>query len=100
MITEAQQIRASLVKAITNIAATMPLARTMQLYQFACFLQTDSPLGETLAEVAVDEALWDNQFAMTSDDNLAALIATIEAEINEGKTLPMFNERGEFAEHQ
>ena len=46
------------------------------------------------------EALWDAQFAATDDDKLAALVALVEAEINEGKPLPMFDERGEFIEHQ
>ena len=31
---------------------------------------------------------------------LDALIASVEAEINAGKTLPMFDERGEFIEQK
>jgi hypothetical protein len=31
---------------------------------------------------------------------LAALVAAVEAEISEGKTLPMFDERGEFIQHK
>jgi len=50
-------------------------------------------------EIAADEALWDAQFAATDDDKLAALVAAVEAEINEGKVLPMFDEHGEFIEH-
>ena len=101
MTTKLQQTQADLVKAIADIATTMPLARTMQLYQFARFLQTHPlPTEETFEEIAVDEALWDTQFAATSDEKLAALIAAVETEINVGKTLPMFNEHGEFIEHQ
>ena len=55
---------------------------------------------ETCAKIAADEALWDAQFAATDDGKLAALAASVEAEINEGKTLPMFDERGEFIEHK
>jgi len=36
---------------------------------------------------------------IATDDTLAMLIAAVEAEINEGKTLPMFDEHGEFIEH-
>jgi hypothetical protein len=49
--------------------------------------------------IAADEALWDAQFAATDAAKLDALIASVEAEINEGKTLPMFDERGEFIEY-
>jgi hypothetical protein len=89
------------VKAITDIATTMPLVRTVQLYQFALFLKTNPlPTEETFEEIAADEAQWDTQFAATADEKLAALVATVEAEINEGKTLPMFDEHGEFVEHK
>lgn len=101
MTTKTQQIQANLVKAITNIAAALPLVRTMQLYQFARFLQAyPLPMKRALEEIGADEALWDAQFATTSDDKLAALIAAVEAEINSGKVLPMFDECGEFTEHQ
>jgi len=95
------QARTDLVKAITEIAAAMPLARTVQLYEFALFLKSHPlPAEETFEEVAADEALWDTQFAATDDDRLAALVASVEAEINAGETLPMFDERGEFIEHK
>lgn len=95
------QTQIDLVKAITEIASAMPLARTLQLYEFALFLKSHPlPTEETFEEVAADEALWDTQFAATADDKLVALVASVEAEINEGKTLPMFDERGEFIEHQ
>ena len=40
----------------------------------------------------------DTQFAATPDEKLDALVSSIEAEINRGETLPMFDERGEFVE--
>ncbi len=94
------QAQTDLVKAITDIATTMPLARTVQLYEFALFLRSHPlPAEETLEEIAADEALWDTQFAATADNRMAALVALVEAEVSEGKTLPMFDERGEFIEH-
>lgn len=36
------QARTDLVKAITEIAAAMPLAQTVQLYEFALFLKVTS----------------------------------------------------------
>jgi len=90
-----------LVKAITEIATAMPLPRTVQLYEFALFLKTHPlPAEETSEEIAADEALWDAQFAATDDGKLAALVASVEAEINEGRTLPMFDEHGAFIEHK
>ncbi len=101
MVTKVQQTQADLVKAIADIAAALPLARTMQLYQFALFLKTHPlPTEETFEEVAADEALWDAQFAATDDEKLAGLVTAVEAEINEGQTLPMFDEHGEFIEHK
>jgi hypothetical protein len=100
METKIRQTHADLIKAITEIAAAMPLARTVQLYQFALFLKTHPlPTEETFEEVATDEVLWDTQFAATPDDTLAALAAAVEAEINAGEILPMFDEHGEFIEH-
>jgi len=100
METKIQQDRADLVKAIADIAATMPLARTVQLYQFALFLKTHPlPTEETFEEIATDEAIWDAQFAATDEDQLAALVAAVEMEISEGKVLPMFDEHGRFIEH-
>ena len=101
MTTKMHQTQAELVKAITEIASTMPLVRTVQLYQFALFLKTHPlPIEETFEEIVADEALWDEQFATTDNDKLAALVATVETEIDEGNTLPMFDEQGDFVEHR
>lgn len=94
------QTQTDLVKAIAAIAQEIPLARTAQLYEFALFLKSRPlPTEETLEAIA-DESLWDSQFAATPDDKLAALVASVEAEISAGKTLPMFDECGEFVEQQ
>jgi len=95
------QVHTDLVKAITEIAASIPLVRRVQLYEFALFLESHPlPAEETLEAVAADEALWDKQFAATDDDKLARLIASVEAEISENKTQPMFDEHGEFIERK
>jgi hypothetical protein len=94
------QPQVNYIKAIAEIAASMPLARTVQLYEFALFLKSHPlPSEETFEEIAADEAIWDAQFAATDVAKLDALIASVEAEINDGKTLPMFDEQGEFIEH-
>lgn len=90
-----------LIRAIVQIAATMPPMRVRQLYEFALFLQTHPlPTEETLADIEADEALWEAQFAATDRDRLARLVASVEREIAESGTLPMFDERGEFVEHE
>ena len=90
-----------MVEAIAEVAATMPPTRTAQLYEFALFLQSRSlTTDDDTAEVVADEALWDAQFAATDDAKLAALLASVEAEISTGKTLPMFDAHGDFVEHR
>lgn len=86
------QTQTDLVNAIAAIANEIPLARTAQLYEFALFLKSHPlPMEETLDAIAADESLWDSQFAATPDGKLAALVASVEAEISAGKTLPLFN---------
>ena len=95
------QTQTELVRAISEIVAAMPLARAVQLLRVRSFFKTHPlPAEETIEEIMADEALWDAQFAATDDDKLAALVTSVEAEINEGITLPMFDERGEFIEHK
>ncbi len=91
------QPQTELVKAISGIAAALPTPRTMQLYEFALFLNTHPLPGEEfLDDIAADEAIWDAQFASTDDHKLAALISAVEIEIGEGRVFPMFDEQGEF----
>ena len=95
------QEREDLVKAISEIAAGMPLTRAVQLYEYAIFLESHPlSIGETPEEILADETLWDTQFAATPDDKLEVLVASVKAEISEGKTLPMFDECGEFVERK
>jgi hypothetical protein len=90
-----------MVAAIAEVATTMPLTRTAQLYEFALFLQSRSlTTDDDAAEIAADEALWDAQIAATDDVKLAALLASVEAEIVADEMLPMFDARGDFVEHR
>jgi len=90
-----------LVKEISEIAAAMPAMRRRQLYEFALFLESHPlPAEETLEAIAADEVQWDAQFADTDEKKLAKLIASVEAEISENKTQPMFDERGKFIERK
>ena len=90
-----------LVKEITEIAATMPLARKVQLYEFAVFLQSHPlPGEETFAEIIADEALWDAQFANTDDARISELVNMVNAEIQAGNTYPMFDDKGNFTERE
>ncbi len=90
-----------LVKEISEIAAAIPLTRRIQLYEFALFLESHPlPTEETLEAIEADEAQWDAQFAATDDNKLAKLIKSVEAEISENKTQPMFDEHGEFIEYK
>ena len=93
--------KTDLVKEISEIAAAIPFIRRVQLYEFALFLESHPlPAEETLEAVAADEAEWDVQFAATDDGKLAKLIASVDAELGENKTQPMFDERGEFIERK
>jgi hypothetical protein len=94
-------VQTDLVKAIAEIARSMPWARTAQLYEFALFLESHPlPAEETLEAIAADEAQWDAQFSATDDRKLSKLVAYVEAEINAGKTSPMFDENGKFIERK
>jgi hypothetical protein len=98
---QAMNTQTDLVKEISEIAAAMPAMRRRQLYEFALFLESHPlPAEETLEAIAADEAQWEAQFAATDEDKLAALVASVESEIKEGKTSPMFDENGEFIEHK
>ena len=98
---QAMNTQTDLVKEISEIAAGIPLVRRVQLYEFALFLESHPlPAEETLEAIAADEAEWDAQFAGTENEKLAKLIASVEAEIKEGKVSPMFDDNGEFIEQK
>lgn len=89
------------VSAIGEIAIDMPLARIVQLYEFALFLKSHPlPAEESIEEIIADEALWEKQFADTSDEQFSTLVASVEAEIDEEGTQPMFDESGSFIEQR
>ena len=78
---------------IATIVEAMPLERKVQVYEYALFLQSRSPIAEeTQAQIEADEAWWDAQFTATSDEKLAELVAAVRAEIRNGNTMPMFDE--------
>lgn len=69
------QAQPDLAKALAEIAAVMPLARAVQRYKFALFLQSHPlPVEDSFEEIAADEKLWDEQFAAASDEKLAVLL--------------------------
>jgi len=93
------QSQTDMVRAITEIATSIPWPRVTQLYDFAIFLKTHPlPTEETTEEITTDEERWSSQFAATDNNKLDALVASVEAEIDTGKTLPMFDKHGEFVE--
>ena len=85
----------NVIKAITELAEEMPPSRIVQLYEYALFLKSRQ---ESPEDVQADEALWDEQFAATSDETWSKLIEDVRNEIREGKTQPMFDDKGEFIE--
>jgi len=89
-----------LVKAISDIASAMPLVHTRKLYQLARFLQSLSLEEADEIDEIIDELLWNVQFSRTSGEALAALTASVEKEIEEGRIMPMFDEEGNFIEWQ
>ena len=83
------------VKAIVELAEEMSPIRKVQLYEYALFLKSRE---ESVEDIAKDEALWDAQFAATPNEALDKIIEQVRKDIREGKTKPMFDDRGEFAE--
>lgn len=83
------------VKAITELAEDMPDSRKVQLYEYALFLKSRQELPE---DFQADEALWDAQFAATSDEAWAKMIEQVRTDMREGKAQPMFDDKGEFVE--
>jgi hypothetical protein len=84
-------------KAVAILMAELSAAKQAQINEFALFLRARSKAradGETREIVEGDEALWDAQFAATSDDAFGKLIAEVEDEITAGKTKPMFDTKG------
>ncbi len=101
MKTKTHKTQDDLVKTISKIAKSMPLVRTVQLYQFALFLEKNPlPTEEKFEEIADDGAFWAKRFEASDSGRFDALIETIEREISEGKIFPMFDKNGEFLERK
>ncbi len=71
----------------------------LQILQFARLVQAQTlanrsasqeqePMEETAADILADEARWDAQFAATQN-GLKQMAATVRAEVQAGRTLPM-----------
>ncbi len=59
----------------------------------------DAIAARLLAELA-DEVRWENQFASTTDEQWRRIAATVRAEIDEGKTVPLEQFLSDFEEKQ
>lgn len=96
-------------EAIAALVRQLPAEQAAQLYDFARFLleqsqSIDQPAaiddegiaGEVSAEeLAAEDALWETSMSRHADQ-FAVLKAQAKADAKAKKTVPMFNERGEF----
>lgn len=88
------------VQAVAELVTKMSVERAAQLYDFARFLQMqdssdDAWLNDTEEHMQIEDALWKETFTRHSD-KFAALANAAQAEIEAGKTQPMFDEQGKF----
>jgi hypothetical protein len=92
-------------RAAADIIALLPQERAMEVYDFARFLQAqeseppkppenaDEWLNDTEEQMAVEDVAWEATYRQHRDEFLA-LRETAQAEIDAGKTRPMFDEHG------
>ena len=88
---------------IAALARKLPAERAAQLYDFARFLLNESGevIGEdtsnevTETELEAEDAVWDAALARHADE-FAKLKAQAREDVEAGKSLPMFDERGEY----
>ena len=95
-------------RAIAELVDKMPVERAAQVYDFACFLQSQSAriepggqdgddwLNDTEEQMRAEDALWDEAYARHHNE-FAALAEAARAEIRTNMTQPMFDEHGELA---
>lgn len=93
-------------RAAADIMALLPRERAMEVYDFARFLQAqeshppkpqenaDEWLNDTEEQMAAEDAAWEATYSRHRDEFLA-LREIAQAEIDAGKTRPMFDEHGE-----
>lgn len=96
--------------AIAGLIRQLPTERAAQLYDFARFLVDDIEPIEQLTsgkhaeaedlisdeELAAEDALWEASLARHADQ-FAALKAQAKADVKAHRTVPMFNDQGEFS---
>lgn len=89
---------------LATLVKQLPEDRVAQLYDFARFLLAESrhsvedvAAAEDVsdAELAAEDVQWEAMLTRHAD-TFTALKAQALTDINAGKTVPMFNERGEF----
>ncbi|MBN2389175.1 MAG: hypothetical protein JXR84_00540 [Anaerolineae bacterium] len=92
---------------IAKLVAQMPPERAAEVYDFVLFLlarPTPTPveteedmdwLNDDEAQMQAEDALWEAAYAQ-HHEKLMTLAEVARAEIADGRTQPMFNERGEF----
>ena len=94
-------------RAAADIIALLPRERAMEVYDFARFLQaqesqslkraeqSDDWLYDTEEQLAAEDAVWEASYERHRNKFLA-LREIAQAEIDTGKTRPMFDEHGEL----
>ena len=98
-------------KEIAKLVAKMPTTQAAQVYDFVCFLQTrlvhtpavghvdddddDDWLNDSEEQMQAEDALWEAAYSR-HHDQFEALAEAALAEIEAGRTQPMFDEQGEF----
>ncbi len=96
--------------AITGLVRQLPTERAAQLYDFARFLLDESEPMDQIAseeyeeaedlisdeELAVEDALWEASMGRHAE-RFAALKAQAKADVKTLRSVPMFDETGEFS---
>lgn len=99
--------QADYVREIAKILAKLPVERAAEVYDFARFLLNPRPtidlpetdeddwLNDSPAQIANEDADWDKAFARNKD-SLRAMASKALTEFEEGKTTPLFDEKGDL----
>ena len=86
-------------EAVASLMSQLTRTRQAQVYEFVLFLLGRHALEEEIPEtIEADEAIWNAQFSTTSLSKIDELIAGVEADIEAGRTKPMFDAKGDFIE--
>ncbi len=80
---------------LTTIAA-LPADKLAEVYDFARFItERDTVVEPSAEELAAEDALWNATFAKHAD-KFDALAEQARADIEVGKALPMFDDKGRW----